>query len=202
VLTGVRHLRAKYRRDPVLERPSSVDQQRWAIFTAYVYRSRTLGDIGKNTRWAPPELRRVIREVDTEIEISRNGLPQWQPITLDSPLEDLRLSVRARNGLHRLGCRNVRDVLALDLAGPVRQIGNKTKAEVLAALKSAGFRGPNNDAAPPSEVRRLSRSLERMQLRVNGALRTVAREISLLQQRLRKKLPPTKRPAPRSLKRS
>lgn len=108
---------------------------------------------------------------------------------LQSPVEDLGLSVRARNALRGIGCDTLEDVLGLDLSSSVRGLGRKTKDELLTALAQTGFRHPADEHEPSSEVRLLERSLERMQGRVEAALRAVAKEIRLIRQRLRKVAP-------------
>jgi len=113
-------------------------------------------------------------------------------IGLESPVEDLGLSVRTRNALRGVGCGTVRDVLGLNLASPVRGLGRKTKDELLAALERCGYHHPAGERQPPSDIRVLERSLERMQVRVEAALGAVTREIELVKLRLRKSA--TKRP--------
>jgi len=113
---------------------------------------------------------------------------QEKPIALESPIEDLALSSRARNALHSLGCTSLEDVLRLDLSGWVRGIGPKTKSEVLTALRSTGLQHPELDEPPDSEIRSLDRRLERMHGRINAALGAVAREIATVRKRLRKRI--------------
>jgi hypothetical protein len=108
-------------------------------------------------------------------------------VVLDSPIEDLELSSRARNALRSLGCDRVQDVLRLDLSGS-RGIGRKTKGEVLAALRNSGFTHPKLEEPSNSEIRNLDRSLERMRGRISAALGAVAKEITQVQKRLRKGL--------------
>jgi hypothetical protein len=124
-------------------------------------------------------------EVDARLESARSQEAAGKPIGLDSPIEDLALSSRARNALRSLGCDSVRDVLRLDLSGS-RGIGRKTRGEVLAALRNSGLPLPKLDDPSPSEIRSLDRSLERMHGRISAALGAVAKEIALVQKRLRK----------------
>jgi hypothetical protein len=97
------------------------------------------------------------------------------------------LSSRARNAIHRLGCGTVKDVLQLDLSA-VRGIGRKTRGEVCAALRSSGLPQPELDERLDSEMRGLDHSLERMHGRIAAALEVVAKEIALVQRRLRKRM--------------
>jgi len=101
-------------------------------------------------------------------------------------IEELGLSVRARNALHASGCQTVGDTLRLDLNRNVRGLGRKTRDEIFSALERAGFRHPALEGEPLSEIRSLERSLARFQGRVNSALGAVAKEIHLLKERLRK----------------
>jgi hypothetical protein len=105
-------------------------------------------------------------------------------IGLESAVEDLGLSVRARNTLRGIGCDTVEDVLELDLGGTIRGLGRKTREELLNALDRAGFPHPAAQEHPETLV--LERSLDRMEGRVEAALGAVAKEIRLLKQRLRK----------------
>jgi hypothetical protein len=127
----------------------------------------------------------VLYEVDARIESARREGPEGKPVGLDSPIEDLALPSRARNALRSLGCESVRDLLGLDLSGS-RGIGCKTRGEVLAALRSSGFSHPKLEQPSPSEIRSLDRSLERMHGRISAALGAVAKEIAVVQKKLRK----------------
>jgi hypothetical protein len=78
----------------------------------------------------------------------------------------------------------VDDVLRLNLAGSTPRVGEKTKMEVMAALQAAGFRHPALDRGPVEGVTSLARSLDRMQNRIDLALRSVAKEVSVVQRQL------------------
>jgi Bacterial RNA polymerase, alpha chain C terminal domain len=177
---GLRRLREKYHGAPSQERPFSIDEQSWAIFTAYVYEGRSLRDLRNGGRISLRRLRQILYDVDAQLELPHS----IDGITLHSPIEELALSIRAINALHRLGCRSIHDVLQLDMSGPVPRVGGKTRMEVLVALQSAGFRHPALDRGPMVGVTSLARSLERMQKRINVALRSVAKEVSLVQRQL------------------
>jgi DNA-directed RNA polymerase alpha subunit len=155
------------------------------VFTNYVYEKRSLAMLGKLTRRTPGQIRRILFEVDQSLASSNAPAPRGG-LTADSPIEALDLSVRSRNALRRLGCGTIGDLTALDLTRSLRQIGSKGKMEVLAALARDGFRHPALDAAPSAEVSRLTRSLERLKLRITKTLSLVTREISALQERLAK----------------
>lgn len=177
---GLKRLRERYHGAPLQERPCFIDEQSWAIFTAYVYQGRSLRDLRNGAHIPLKRLRQVLYDVDRQLEPSHNGTK----ITLHSRIEELALSIRAINALHRLGCRSVHDVLQLDMSGPVPRVGSKTRMEVLVALQRAGFRHPALHQGSTAGVAGLARSLDRMQERINAALRSVAKEVNLVQRHL------------------
>jgi DNA-directed RNA polymerase alpha subunit len=136
-------------------------------------------------------MRSGARHARKELETQLWRVPVSEPksTALESPVEDLGLSVRTRNALRGIGCDTVEDLLGLDLSSPVRGLGRKTKDELLTALERTGFRHPADKQEPGSEIRILERGLERIQCRVEAALGAVAKEIQLLRQRLRKVVP-------------
>ena len=140
----------------------------------------------RDPRGTPVSRSPSITEKDLEARLGRVPVSEPKFIGLESPLEDLGLSVRTRNALRAIGCDTVEDVLELDLSCPVRGLGRKTKDELMTVIGRAGFRHPALEQQPASEIRVLERSLERMQGRVEAALGAIAKEIRLLKQRLHK----------------
>jgi hypothetical protein len=126
----------------------------------------------------PSDLRDALARVEVQIEPHR--------VTAHGALESLQLSVRARNALHRLGCQTVADVLHLDFNTSIRQLGSKSRLEVLERLDKAGFHPLLPEKPPPSELRRIARGLDRVQTRISSAYESVMREIRMLQDRLEK----------------
>ena len=124
-------------------------------------------------------MRSRARHADEQAELRPNL------IRLDSPIEDLDVSVRTRNALRSIGCGTVGHVLLLDLSGPLRGIGRKTREEVLAVLERHGFRHPVINEKPVADMKVLERSLERIEERIDSALGAVTREIRMLRRRLR-----------------
>jgi hypothetical protein len=182
VQDNLKRLRQKYTNRQNLKRPPSIDEQSWKIFTECVYEKCSLSALGRQTQRTPTQIRRILFEIERELSFSPNSVR----VETDSPLESLDLSVRSRNALHRLGCRTVGEVNALDLTQSLRQIGSKGKLEVFAALERGGFRHPAMDAAPSAELSRMTRSLERLKMRISKTLEAVTREISAMQERLAK----------------
>jgi hypothetical protein len=184
---GLKRLRAKYAGDQRVARPGSVAEQRWAIFTAYLHEGLSVSAIGATAGLSPSRVSRILYEVDAQLDSARRVLPEARAIVLESPIEVLALSPRARNAIHRLGCDRVQDVLGLDLSA-VRGIGRKTRSEVREALRNSGLPQPELDEHMDSEMRGLDSSLERMHGRIRAALEAVAKDIALVQKRLRKRL--------------
>ncbi len=65
-------------------------------------------------------------------------------VSLDDPIENLRLSNRTRNALRRMGCGTLRSVMNRE-AGPARRwsgfgFGPVSRAEVACALAANGFK--------------------------------------------------------------
>jgi len=184
---GLKRLRAKYAGKQPAERPASIDAQRWAIFTGYFYEGLSLRGIGVREGLSSSRVSRMLYEVDAGLGATRRNGPEARAVVFGSPIEDLALSSRARNAIHRLGCGTVKDVLELDLSA-VHGIGRKTRVEVCAALRRSGLPQPEFEERLDSEMRGLDSSLERMHGRITVALEAVAKEIALLQKRLRKRM--------------
>jgi Bacterial RNA polymerase, alpha chain C terminal domain len=180
VQENLQRLRQKYTEKPMPQRPSPIDERSWAIFWECVYEKRSLAALGKQTKRTPAQIRSLLFEIDAEL----SGSHASNGTTADSPLETLDLSVRSRNALHRLGCRTVGEVSALDLTQSLRQIGSKGKMEVLEALERGGFRHPAMDASPSADLSRVSRSLERLKMRIAKTMDAAMREITALQEKL------------------
>jgi hypothetical protein len=184
---GLKRLRAKYAGKQPAARPGSIDSQKWAVFTGYCCEGLSLSGIGVRAGLSPSGVSRVLYEVDAQLDAADHTSPETKPVVLESPIEDLPLSSRARNAIHRLGCGTVKDVLQLDLSA-VRGIGRKTRGEVCAALRNSGLPQPELDERLDSEMRGLDHSLERMHARIAAALEVVAKEVALVQRRLRKRM--------------
>jgi hypothetical protein len=107
------------------------------------------------------------------------------PITTETRLEELGLSVRTLNALRGVGCNTVEDALKIDLATPIRGLGRMAKEELLAKLEHSGFAHPEA-GQPTSDITRLERNLERIEERLDTTLRAISREVRSARQRLRK----------------
>jgi hypothetical protein len=163
----------------------AIAERSWAIFTAYYYEERSLEEIAGTWRMSPEQVGRIVAEVDAQIGRVRG--PGNRILAPESPVEDLSLSVRTRNSLRSLGCHTIDDILQLNLSESLRGLGQKTRQELLAKLLHAGFHHSAHEEPPITDIRGLERSLDRLESRLGTALGTVAKEIRLLRQRLRKK---------------
>ena len=81
----------------------------------------------------------------------------------------------------------MKDLLGLDLSS-VRGIGRKSRVEVRTALRNSGLPLPEPEEDLDSEMRGLDSSLERMHGRIRATLEDVAREIALVQKRVRRRM--------------
>ncbi|MBZ5625615.1 MAG: hypothetical protein LAQ69_44010 [Acidobacteriia bacterium] len=187
---------ARYSRRVAAPKPPAIEERSWEIFTAYCHKQRTFDEIGSTFHLSPDQVRRIVDEVDAQLGRVRGTGSKL--VSLESPLEDLGLSVRTRNALRGVGCNTVEDALRLDLSSTVRGLGRKTRSELLASLERAGFHHESLEEQPVSEFRILERSLERIESRIDRALGAVAKEIRSVRQRLHKKMAARtgKKPAP------
>ena len=182
---NLQRLRQKYGEKPLPRRPTAIGEEDWGVFRACVYEKSSLAELARQTKQSLAQIRRILFEIDMALG-SASPQTNGAGITSESPLETLDLSVRSRNALHRLGCRTVGEVKALDLTQSLRQIGSKGKLEVFEALERGGFRHPAMDAPSSVEMSSVARSLERLKSRINKTTEVVTREISALQERLAK----------------
>lgn len=181
---GLKNLREKYAAMSLPQRPFFVDERSWMIFRDYVGGMKSLKEVGDKEGIRPARVRRILRQVDAQLTLPRASETAWNAITLQSPLEDLALSLRARNALHHFGCRDVQDVLRLNLGAAIPRAGGKTKTEVILALQAAGFRHASSGHGSAEGLESLARRLDRMQERINMALRTIAKEVTAMQRQL------------------
>lgn len=197
--------RARYSRGVTAPTPPAIEERSWGIFTDYHHKQRTFEEIGRTFQLAPDQVRGIVDEVQAQLGRGRESGPNL--VGLESRVEDLGLSVRARNALRAIGCNTVAEALRLDLSSSIRGLGRKTKGELLTMLGRAGFHHPSLDEQPASDMRILEHSLERMQNRIDRTLAVVAEEIRFIRKRLHKKMaarrskepgPPGAAPAPRA----
>ena len=166
----------------------AIDERSWEIFAAYCYKQRTFDQIAEDFHLSSNQVRRVVTEVDAQLGSIRDNSPKR--VALESPVEDLGLSVRTLNALHSVGCHTVEDALHLNLSSSVRGLGRKTKSELITSLERAGYNHPSLEDQPRSEIRILEQSLERMQNRLERTVTLVAKEIRFVRERLHKKVAP------------
>ena len=176
---------AQFDRYRPIDKPAFVDQGRWAVFTAFHYEARPVREIAACFGLSSSRVRQILRLVESQLALPREA--RSDSITLNSPIESLQLSVRARNTLHKRGCSAIQDILDLDLSGSIPGLGQSTRTETLAALQKFGFEHRSVERTG-SEWVRIARGLERLNDRIEVALSSAKKEIAQMQTLLRKKI--------------
>ena len=120
---------------------------------------------------------------------SKNFLPTLPrpAVNLDSPIEDLALSRRARNALRKAGYETVRSLVEGDGANLVRHIGVITREEVAAALRDHGLGTPSALVEVRKErISGISEELARLREQIDLTSRHLQARVERLETRLRK----------------
>lgn len=183
---GLGRLRVKYVGEQFTQRPEPVNGRDWAVFTAYFRDGRSTSEIGAGAGLSASRVSRLLYDVDARLSGHKQTAPARKQVAPESPIEDLGLSLRALNVLHRLGCHKVQDILGRDLSSELH-MGPKTWSDVRAALRRSGFPLLERQEPWDLEIRTLDRSLVRIRNRVSAALSEVAKDIAALQERLQKR---------------
>ncbi len=108
-------------------------------------------------------------------------------VSLDSPVETLGLSVRARNRLHQLGCHSIGFLLDDQFMRGRARLGPGTRIEVAAALARCGLPVPV-DLSPRRSTRsaQLARALSELRQRISIDQRRWRARLDRLEQQIRK----------------
>jgi hypothetical protein len=108
-------------------------------------------------------------------------------ITLDSPVEALELSARARNKLHQLGCHSIRFLVDDAFARGRARLGPGARGEIAAALAHYEFNVPA-DLSPRKGTRiaQLARALLELRKRIEVDQRRWRGRLERLEQQIRK----------------
>lgn len=162
-------LRAKYLNRLSLQRPKQIQEPSWRIFVAVVSEGRTVREISRETGLSVFKLNHLVLRVDEELDPGGASPEIAERITLDSPLEDLNLSTRARNTLRKIGCDTVRSILRKDFTRAVRSFGAATRQEVALVLASHGFATPPALESLQSSIEGLARELGRLRQQLEQA---------------------------------
>jgi hypothetical protein len=108
-----------------------------------------------------------------------------QAVPVEAPLEQLGLSVRARNALKGVGCTTIADVLRLDLERPVRGLGKLAREELLVKLERAGLSHPS-EPRPANDIAGLEHALEKLEQRIHTAFGALSKEVHAARHKLRR----------------
>ena len=171
------------------DRPYFVDDTAWRVFVSYVRDGRTIREISHETGLSTFKVGLLLARVDRDLEIPRPN--RRQPVvTLDSPIEDLGLSGRARNALHEAGCASIRELLENDFSRAIRRLGPITREEIITALVEHGFGAPRTLSGNHREqIADLNRELDKLRDQINVASRVWQTRVERLERRLRKLSP-------------
>ncbi len=180
-------LREKYKDALPAERPFFIDETSWLMFVSHVRDGQTLREIGKETGRSANRVRQIVSLVDHDLQLPRGTRDQWSTVSEDSPIEDLNLSTRARNGLLKRGLITVRDVLGNDLSRGTPSVGMATRREVMEALARHGFvNGTEIEAQRLGSVIQLSRKLNRLREQMEASYRQWHDQVEGLEYKIRK----------------
>ena len=180
-------LQIKYRDWVDEKRPFFVDEESWAMFIAHVRDGRSLTAIAAESRLPVFRVSQALARVDRGMDLPRGEGDAANGITLDSPIEDLRLSLRAENALRESGCDTVRSVLERDIRRIARRVGPVTRLEIISALEEHGFsvHAPPENAGQET-VTEVVHSLQRLRHHLRTTFEEWSDEVTNLEKRLRK----------------
>ena len=185
--TRLSALRAKYMNRLFDERPSSVDEASWDMFIAHVRDGRALSVIAREAGLSRSKVSVIVSRVDQDLQTPISARADPNGITLDSPIEGLMLSMRARNALRELGCDSVRSVLEKDFTKAVKRLGAVSRQEILSALAARGFAPPDTLQDPRDvHVTELSRSVSRLKEHIDDSYRRWCEQLERLEVRVRR----------------
>lgn len=145
----------------------------------------TLREIGEATGLSVFKLTQIIARVDHELDPS-HAPDAGHRITIDSPIEELNLSTRARNALRQVGCITIRHILDRDFSRAVRSFGAGTRHEVATILLDHGFVPPPALDYQQSNVETLARDVGRLRQTIEQRYRASLEHIARLEDSIRK----------------
>jgi len=104
-------------------------------------------------------------------------------LSLDAPIEDLKLSKRVRNVLRLSGLHSVGSLLECDYEKALRGFGPRARAELACALQSNGFAPPAN--LNPSELDVVSEDVSKLLGQMEATLRSWSARLEHFEARIR-----------------
>ena len=156
------------------------------MFVSAVRDGQTLREISETTGLSVFRLTQIISRVDHELDPNRAPRDATYRITIDSPIEDLNLSTRARNALRQAGCITVRNILDRDFSRAIRSFGAGTRHEVAMVLNNHGFPPPPALESQQSSVEALARDLGRLRQTIEQRYRSSLDQLARLEDSVRR----------------
>lgn len=182
---GLNDVKIRYGNVSRQPRPFFINARSWEAFDRYVWGGLSLSEIAAGMDTSLRNIRQMIADVDQRLSLPRSGGREWSELTRDSPVEDLQLSVRARNRLRDLGCATVDDVVRLNMDSA--RIGKGSREEVEQVLKRHGLlNGSASSAHRVGEVERLTAQVQDLRERIDEHVRTWRARIDGLEARLKR----------------
>lgn len=166
-------------------RPFFIDTRSWAAFENFVWGGMSLPEIADLMHTSIRNIRQMISGVDERLSLPRRTMREWSEITPESPLEDLQISVRARNRLHDLGCTTVADVCRLNFNSA--RIGQGSRDEVAEALRRHGLWNASSAAnAQTADLERINAQVQDLRERIDENVRHWRTRVDGLEARLKR----------------
>jgi hypothetical protein len=139
-------------------RPYFINERGWRVFSAYFFENQSIYEIATENGLSINWTRRILHDVDAQLLLPRKSAREWIELTIDSPVQDLGVSMRTLNQLRDLGCATVADVLSASLTGSA--IGAGARSELFECLRGHGLRHSADESTPPNaDLKRLEKQL-------------------------------------------
>lgn len=104
-------------------------------------------------------------------------------LSLEAPIEDLKLSKRVRNVLHLSGLHTLGSLLECDYKSALRRFGPSARAELACALETNGFTPPAN--LTPSEFDDLNEDLSKLYTQMAASFQKWSARLEHFETRIR-----------------
>lgn len=106
-------------------------------------------------------------------------------VTLESPIEDLKLTRMTQNTLKRAGCTTVGHILEVAFKRRFRRFGAGGREEVRLALQSNGIELPSEKADRAVALAEAERRLDHLQRQIEADVRRWQQQVEVLAEIIR-----------------